>query len=1160
MAQSDSRRPHASSDRTDQPRLQGDVTGQAGKSGTSRLRDSLFAALLSATAFVPGALAQDTGASVADDALLAEFKSPPQSARPRVWWHWMNGNVTKDGIQKDLEWMKRSGIGGLQNFDANLLTPQVVDHRLVYMHPEWKDAFKFAVMTAHGLGLEMAIASSPGWSQTGGPWVKPEDGLKKLVWTNQDIAGGKRFRGRLASPTDIAGPFMNLPVHDDFAGLTGEAAPTPPRAYSDVAVLAFPLGAPPQSSLPAASDVNGVAADTSALADTDLESGVEVTVSKAGDPSTITYIYARPQTMRSATLFIPGLISLISGSSLAPRLEASTDGKTWQKVAQIPAEMVPTTVSFSPVTATAFRLVLDPEVPAPLSLGVPAAGVDLSAIASFMRPPAKTYKVTDFRISREERVDQFERKAGFALVPDYYTLSTGLPDMAGIDPGKVVNLTSRLRSDGTLDWTPPSGQWRVVRLGWSLLGTTNHPATAEATGLEVDKFDGDAVRRYLDHYLGMYKDAVGKDLIGAKGVNAFLTDSIEVGAANWTPKMIERFSELRGYDPTPYLPTLTGVIIGSRAKSDKFLYDYRRTLADLIAREHYGTVAKVAHDNGMIVYGEALENGRPNLGDDMAMRSHTDVPMAAMWTFGAGASALPAFVADIRGAASVAHLYGQNVVAAESMTSILAPWAFAPHDLRRVVDLEFANGVNRPVVHTSVHQPLDDKQPGLSLSVFGQYFNRHETWAEMARPWVDYMARSSYLLQQGRNYADVAYFYGEEAPLTALYKNGPVADAPVGYAYDFANADVLQNLLSVENGEIVAKSGARYKLLYLGGASQRMTVPVLRRLVALAEAGATIVGNCPASSPSLQDDAAEFGRLTKALWAGGPVTTIGKGRVIAGRDVQIALRTSNLAPDFSYTKPAADTTILFSHRRLADGDLYFVNNRSTRPEEVEAKFRVTGKVPEIWRADTGAVERVSYRIEGGQTVVPLKFGPEDSFFVVFRRPSSVPFMTVAAPAPQGTVKLDGPWKVTFPAGRGAPNTITLQNLAPLDAHAEPGVKYFSGVATYTKRFRTPPRYRNGSSMLLDLGKVGDLAEVRVNGVLVGTAWHAPFKMDIGVPLRKGENTLEVKVANLWVNRLIGDQQPGVTKIARTSTPTYTAKAPLRPSGLIGPVTITSFMK
>ena len=247
----------------------------------------------------------------------------------------------------------------------------------------------------------------------------------------------------------------------------------------------------------------------------------------------------------------------------------------------------------------------------------------------------------------------------------------------------------------------------------------------------------------------------------------------------------------------PWLPALTGVIVGSRSESDRFLFDFRRTLADLIASEHYGTVAKVARERGLLVYGEALEGGRPSLGDDMAMRSYTDIPMAALWTYRPDAGPNVVSFADMKGAASVAHLYGQGLVAAESMTSGMAPWAHAPLDLRRVIDLEFAYGINRPVIHTSVHQPVDDKQPGLSLMIFGQFFNRHETWAEMARPWIDYLSRNSLMLQQGRYFADVAYFYGEEGPLTGLYLNKPVSDAPVRYGYDFINTDALLNLVSV---------------------------------------------------------------------------------------------------------------------------------------------------------------------------------------------------------------------------------------------------------------------------------------------------------------------------------------------------------------------------
>jgi len=242
------------------------------------------------------------------------------------------------------------------------------------------------------------------------------------------------------------------------------------------------------------------------------------------------------------------------------------------------------------------------------------------------------------------------------------------------------------------------------------------------------------------------------------------------------------------------------------------------------------------------------------LGDDLTMRSHTDVPMAALWTYAPDAEPRPTFLGDMKGAASVAHIYGQNIVAAESMTAAFSPWAFAPHDLKKFIDLEFVSGVNRPVIHTSVHQPLDDKQPGFSLFIFGQYFNRHETWAEMAKPWVDYMARNGFMLQQGRNFADAAYFIGEERPVTQLYFDHALPDLPRGYAFDFVNADILSNQLTVQGGDLTARSGARYRVLYLGGDSRRMTLPVLKRLAALAEAGATIVGKAPVGSPSLSDN------------------------------------------------------------------------------------------------------------------------------------------------------------------------------------------------------------------------------------------------------------------------------------------------------------------
>jgi alpha-L-rhamnosidase len=457
------------------------------------------------------------------------------------------------------------------------------------------------------------------------------------------------------------------------------------------------------------------------------------------------------------------------------------------------------------------------------------------------------------------------------------------------------------------------------------------------------------------------------------------------------------------------------VLVGTRAQSDAFLYDYRRTLADLMASEHYGTVARIAHENGLTVYGEALEDKRPSLGDDMAMRRHADVPMAAMWTHSREEGPKKTYLADIKGAASVAHIYGQNLVAAESLTASMNPWNYAPNDLRRVIDLEFVTGVNRPVIHTSVHQPVDDKIPGISLFIFGQYFNRHETWAEMAKPWVDYMARTSLLLQQGRNVADVAYFYGEEGPLTGLYGDKVVGDAPTTHAFDFVNFDALVGALSNEGSELVTPGGARYRALYLGGSSRMMTLAALKRIAALAEGGATIVGKAPEGSPSLSGDASEYAALVAKLWPGGLNVEFGKGQVIASNDIEQALDLMAVTPDFAFTG-AADAEVPFVHRKLSDGDAYFLVNRRNRAENIEARFRVTGKVPELWHADTGTSEPVSYRTEEGHTVIALDLAAEESVFVVFRKPTMADSLMIKKLVPSELGHVAGPWAVTFQPG------------------------------------------------------------------------------------------------------------------------------------------------
>jgi hypothetical protein len=1115
-----------------------------------------IASLLAGAALIlpcGGALiAQETPAASqrAPQSLEDAFRQPPASARPRVWWHWMNGNVTKEGIRKDLEWMERIGIGGVQNFDAALQTPQVVDRRLVYMTPEWKDAFRYAVTLADQKGLEFAVAASPGWSETGGPWVPPEDGMKKLVWSAQIVAGGKMLRAPLTLPPGATGPFQDAPHIGNFAATaTGKPDPV---FYKDVAVLAYPLSADDETlPAPALSTASGPFTNPGTVVDGSYKTGQEVPIGTAGRPGQVVADFGAPRELRSISLAIGGSGEIFRGAPAKAVFERETGDGAWEKIADIPMEgSLQTTVSFAPVAARRFRISFTPLPPRSMSaLGsVPGA-----VTALFPQEQPKALTILELRFSNNETVDRFELKAGFGIAPNYYNLVTTAPASAsGIALNKIVDLSAKLRADGSLDWTPPPGRWKVIRFGYSLVGTTNHPATAEATGLEVDKFDGAAVDRYLDHYIGMLKDAAGPDMVGKRGIRAILTDSIEVGASNWTPELVAQFEKLRGYDPRPWLPALTGVVIATRAQTDKFLFDFRTTLSDLMSSEHYRRVAQTAHANDLKVYGEALEAGRPTLGNELAMRRNTDIPMAALWTYDPAKGPRGDLLGDMKGAASVAHVDGQNLVAAESLTAAFSPWAFAPIDLKPVIDLEFAYGINRPVIHTSVHQPVDDRQPGLSLGPFGQYFNRHESWAEMARPWVDYLSRSAFLLQQGRYFADVAYFYGEDAPLTVLYADGPPKDAPRHYGFDFVDQQMLMDRVKVVDGDLVADSGARFRILYLGGTSARMTLPTLRRVAELADAGATIVGKPPTSSPSRADEASTYQSLVSRLWGGQPVTKVGLGQVISAESIEDALASINVRPDVAASEAAE---LLFLHRKLADGDIYFLTNRKADALKTAVRFRVTGKVPELWHAETGEREPVSYRIEGGETVVPLELQGRDAVFVIFRKAATQPSLQVAQRAwrPLGTI--DGAWDVKFQEGRGAPMTATLPTLRSLSESDIPGIRYFSGTTIYSRTFSLPKGIKPGIPLMLDLGKVGDVAEVYVNGEAAGTVWKPPYRADISRLVRPGSNKIEVRVANLWVNRLIGDAQPGAQKIGFTTMPTYLPDAPLRPAGLIGPVSL-----
>jgi hypothetical protein len=620
------------------------------------------------------------------------------------------------------------------------------------------------------------------------------------------------------------------------------------------------------------------------------------------------------------------------------------------------------------------------------------------------------------------------------------------------------------------------------------------------------------------------------------------------------------FAERRGYSPLAWLPVLTGRIVDDGAASDRFLWDLRHTIAELYADGHYATVARSAHAAGLAVYGEALEDNRPQLGDDMDMRRHTDVPMGAMWAVAPDGQPRPTFVADLQGAASVAHVWGQNLVAAESMTAFGQPWAFAPRDLKKTADIEFALGVNRIVVHTSAHQPQGGLTPGMALAPFlGQYFSRHETWAEQARPWIDYLARASYLLQQGRGVADVAYFYGEDAPITGLFGAKPNADVPAGYGFDYVNPDALLRQFSAVDGRLASRSGARYRVLYLGGSSARMTLATLRRIAGLARAGAAVVGRRPAGSPSLADAPDEFARLADQLW--GPagsapgVRRVGLGSVDGAGQLAPALARMHAQPALRLGGKADE--VMTIERHTPTHELYFIANTGQEACALDAWFRDARGRPEIWHPDSACIAASAFTRERAGVRVPLRLAPGESLFVVFPRGAATRGLQSDSAPLLPWKRLDGAWRLAFAPGRGAPEqALDIDRLAPWNQSDIPGVRYFSGTATYRKTIQVD----NGAPAraILDLGEVRDLARVRLNGRDLGIAWKPPYRFDLRGLLRLGANQLEVEVTNLWVNRLVGDAQPGALKVAGAGADgVYAANAPLRDAGMLGPVQLLS---
>ena len=1041
------------------------------------------------------------------------FTNPPKEARPYVWWHWINGNTSKDGIRKDLEWMDRIGIAGFHQFDAGGAMmqglPPVVP-QTPYLSDAWKSNFACAIALADSLGMEVGIASAPGWSSTGGPWVEPADAMKKLTWRTLEVEGNGLLQTLpLPEPYKQIGKFLNA-----GGGIYAPVFERIPQWYKDIAVVAVRVPEEEKSLLELGAAVTSSSGEFTIeqLTNGDIDDGKELAANKNGTHSWIQYSFPEAVTIRSLTL----VGGQVQGQFDATRtrdnyLLCSQDGVQWEHVSDIPSSSLPqVTIDIPETTARYFRLMVVNPKP---DYSLAAYGVPVVA-------PTST-RIHEWRLNTVFKVNHAEEMAGFASPGDLASIHT--PATSAPVP-ETIDLTDRMK-DGVLEWTVPAGRWRIYRFGASLTGKQNHPAPPEATGLEVDKLNPDAWSRYFHRYLDMYKDAAG-GLLGERGIQYLMIDSYEAEHMTWTPEMALAFKAARGYDLIPWLPALAGEIIGSSAATEGFLFDWRETIGELFAA-NYDRVNDIAAEYGMKGrYTESHEGGRAFVGDGMDPKRTAAVPMAAIWTVDAQ-QVIP-YQADIRESASVAHIYGQNIVAGESFTTngmLGGAYSWYPGNLKEVADLALLSGLNRFFIHESAHQPSDDLRPGLGLLMFGQWFNRHETWAGYARYWMDYLARSCHYLQAGRNVADVLWYYGEDTNISAAYGKA-LPDVPDGYNYDFCSPHALLNRISAKD----------YKVIALGEHTSVMSLEILRKLYQLVSEGVFLIGNEPVRMAGNGDNPAEFERLKAGIWhAARP--NVWTGSVAEG------LQRSGVAPDFQSSAPG----VRFVHRQDGDKDIYWIRNFSGSPVDTDIVLRdANGAITVLDPVNGKPVYGV---LKDGK----LHLGADDALFLV-ADPSARPVMEPAPLKAAGKVAMNGPWTASFEGLDAPAGTRKYQTLSSLTESEEPAVKYFSGTATYRNSF-TLPKKDLPAGLSIDLGQVGQMADVYVNGEHVDFLWKAPYKATFEGRLKPGKNTIEVRVVSTWVNRLIGDAQPGVQGHSFTSIPFYRADNPLLPSGLIGPVQV-----
>lgn len=1011
------------------------------------------------------------------------FMSPPDSVRIAVYWYWLNNNLSPEGVVKDLHAMKKAGITRAQI--GMIGVDGVPEGNAPYNSELWWQSLHQALKTAGELDIEIGIFNCPGWSQSGGPWIKPEQSMRHIV----------------SVQTEVTGP-----------GVQTIALPEIDGACQDEAVIAWP------------------AFETEGYSQSWKLSKTE------GKPLESELTLNQPATVRSMEIKVGSPIqteAVIKEKSLGE----------WKEIKRFAIDR------FNAEANVGF----DPYAPVIVSLPEIETSEMMLEIAA---PGSGQIEVT---LSEQPRVERTAEKqlAKMCQVPlpmwDYYMWDEQ-PDYSvsdwTIDPERVVVLTSDV-SDGMLTWNVPEGRWIVSRIAMATTGVTNSPATPEATGLEVDKMNREHLQSHFDAYIGEILRRIPAE--DRKTFRIVVEDSYETGGQNWTDGFIEKFTERYGYSPVPYLPVLQGIPVGSNGMSDRFLWDLRRLVADLVAFEYVGGLKEISNKHGLTTW---LENyghwGFP--GEFLLYGGQSDEIAGEYWSEGT--------LGDIenRAASSCGHIYGKNKIWSESCTAAGNPFGRYPNVMKQRVDRFFAEGINASLLHLFIHQMDTPEEPGIA-AWFGNEFNRKNTWFEQIDLFTTYLRRCNYVLQQGRYIADVAYFIGEDAPKMTGECTPPL---PEGYSFDYINADVLKNHARVKDGRLILDSGMEYRVLVLPR-QDTMRPEMLGCIEKFVKEGLTVVGPAPKRSPSLAswpEADGKVARIASEMWsADGKVNTYGKGMVWPGdADMGEVLADLDIMPDLSV--PAGQQMPLFIHRSLKDAEIYFIANPTQEKIIIDPEFRVsTGLAPQLWNPIDGTVRNLPQftpQATGRGISVPLQLEPLESAFVVFRKGLSHTD-GVNYPQPQLIADLTASqWNISFDASRRGPaEPLVVDSLIDWSTYPDKSVANYSGKAIYKTDF-VLDSLPDGHTCV-DLGNVMVMAKVKVNGEYAGGVWTHPYRVDITPFLRQGDNTIEVEVVNNWRNRLIGDAAlPQADRVTWTNFEVVNAAEPLQSSGLLGPVRILSY--